>query len=217
MADAPEPIAVAEAVAEPLAEAAPVAVAEVEPIAEVAPIAVAEAIAEPSAEVESIGVAEVEAEPIAEEPIAVEEAVAEPDGGDATDAFATLVQALGDVALASGATRAAAVIGELIDHGHVSVSLLSEAATRTLVARGWASAASGTLTLSSATQSTLAAWRSVLRGESADFEACGDSTLDAWCAELLAAVSGTPERAGELRRALRAQGVAAFGLIAQAA
>ena len=202
MADAPEPIAVAEVVAEPLAEAAPVAVAEVEPIAEVAPIAVAEAIAEPSAEVEPIGVAE---------------AVAEPDEGDATDTFATLVQALGDVALASGATRAAAVIGELIDHGHVSVSLLSEAATRTLVARGWASAASGTLTLSSATQSTLAAWRSVLRGESADFEACGDSTLDAWCAELLAAVSGTPERAGELRRALRAQGVAAFGLIAQAA
>ncbi len=142
------------------------------------------------------------------------EAVAE---GPAEDAFATLLGALSEVALAQGATRAAAVIGELLEGGRVASSLLSDAAVASLVARRFATQASGTVTLSAATQAARDAWRSVVRGESADLDACGDSTLDAWCAELLAATAGTPERAGELRRALRAQGVAAFGLIAQAA
>jgi hypothetical protein len=62
-----------------------------------------------------------------------------------------------------------------------------------------------------------AAWRAILRGESEDFSACGASTLDEWSSKLLAAALGEPARADGLRRELRERGVAAFGLVVEAA
>lgn len=57
------------------------------------------------------------------------------------------------------------------------------------------------------------AWRDVLSGSSGNLAACGASTLDEWAASLLAALLGRPAtRSDELKRALRAQGVAAFGM-----
>jgi hypothetical protein len=62
-----------------------------------------------------------------------------------------------------------------------------------------------------------AAWQAILRGESENFAACGASTLDEWCSMLVAAALGEPTRADSLRRELRRRGVAAFGLIVEAA
>ena len=61
------------------------------------------------------------------------------------------------------------------------------------------------------------AWQGILRGESEDFGACGGAMLDEWCAALIAGVLGQSVRADGLKRELRRRGVAAFGLVEQAA
>jgi hypothetical protein len=61
------------------------------------------------------------------------------------------------------------------------------------------------------------AWQGILRGESEDYSACGNAMLDEWCATLLAHVLAAPARADGLKRDLRRHGVAAFGLVEQAA
>jgi hypothetical protein len=61
------------------------------------------------------------------------------------------------------------------------------------------------------------AWQGILRGESEDFGACGTGMLDEWCAGLIAGVIGQNVRADGLKRELRRRGVAAFGLVEQAA
>jgi hypothetical protein len=55
------------------------------------------------------------------------------------------------------------------------------------------------------------AWRAMLRGESDDFP--GTAPLDEWAADTLARLMGAPSRAAQLRRELRARGVAAFGIV----
>ena len=61
------------------------------------------------------------------------------------------------------------------------------------------------------------AWRAILRGESDDFAACGPKSLDEWASEALAHFLNAPTKAGALRRELRARGVAAYGLVMEAA
>jgi hypothetical protein len=61
------------------------------------------------------------------------------------------------------------------------------------------------------------AWGGILRSESDDFAAAGGAMLDEWCASVIAMVLGQPMRADGLKRELRRRGVAAFGLIDQAA
>jgi hypothetical protein len=61
------------------------------------------------------------------------------------------------------------------------------------------------------------AWQGILRGESEDFGACGGAMLDEWCAALIADILGQNVRADGLKRELRRRGVAAFGLVEQAA
>ena len=61
------------------------------------------------------------------------------------------------------------------------------------------------------------AWQGILRGESEDFAACGVSMLDEWSALLIATLMGSPGRSDTLKRDLRRHGVAAFGLVDQAA
>jgi hypothetical protein len=60
-------------------------------------------------------------------------------------------------------------------------------------------------------------WQSILRGQSEDFGACGSTPLDEWAADVVARVLGNPARAEGIRRELRRRGVAAFGLVADAA
>jgi len=59
------------------------------------------------------------------------------------------------------------------------------------------------------------AWQGILRGKSEDFTMC--TALDEWAADVVARVMGTPIRAEGIRRELRRRGVAAFGLVADAA
>lgn len=74
----------------------------------------------------------------------------------------------------------------------------------------------GEAEIAAQTRALLAGWRSALDG-SGDLAACGDTTLDGLCAELLAGIEGRPGARDELRRALRTRGVAAFGLLSLAA
>jgi len=61
--------------------------------------------------------------------------------------------------------------------------------------------------------STSTAWQSVLRGESGDLSACGESTLDNWTADLIARLVANPDQAPTIRRDLRRRGIAAFGML----
>src|SRR6185295_5159534 len=113
------------------------------------------------------------------------------------------------------ATRAAAAVTALCEHGRLAAGALDDGALRTMVARRLL-APSGT----HATAELLAAldaWRGVLNGTASDLSACGAATLDSWAAELVAAALDMPSGAvNEVRRDLRRAGVAAFGLLAVA-
>jgi hypothetical protein len=60
------------------------------------------------------------------------------------------------------------------------------------------------------------AWRGILCGESEDFSLCS-TPLDEWASSVLARILSAPHKAAQLRRELRAHGVAAFGLVEVAA
>lgn len=61
------------------------------------------------------------------------------------------------------------------------------------------------------------AWQTVLRGECDDFDTCGGAMLDDWASALIARVLGQPGRTDGIKRELRKKGVAAFGIVEQAA
>jgi len=63
----------------------------------------------------------------------------------------------------------------------------------------------------------VAEWRRVLAGEGGDFSKCGSRTFDEWSADFLARLLGAPARLDWLKRELRQRGVAAFGLVENAA
>lgn len=141
------------------------------------------------------------------------EAVTEP--AQPSEPFAAFISVLARIALARGATRAAAGLTALCEHGRVTPGALDDASLRALIARRVV-ASSGTHTTAEF-RATLDAWRSVLEGRASDLSACGASTLDAWAAELLAAALNAPSGdVPALRRELRGAGVAAFGLLAVA-
>lgn len=134
------------------------------------------------------------------------------------DAFAELVQAISRAALGRGATRAAAAAAILFFDARLDDAALDAAARAALVTRGVAALQGERLSAAPAFVATLQAWRRVLSGASDDLSECGARTLDEWAARVLGALIGAPEsQERELRRELRRQGVAAFGMMAQAA
>src|SRR5690606_194433 len=116
------------------------------------------------------------------------------------------------VALARGATRAAAAVVALFEHGRVAPEALDAGTLAVLVERGVLAGRSGRVT--PAFEAAVSAWRGVLEGTAADLSGCGSLTLDVWAAEVLSALLNAPASQAELRRDLRRQGVAAFGLLA---
>jgi len=108
-------------------------------------------------------------------------------------AFESLVRALTRVALERGATRVAALLPELIAGGRFPTGIEDSGRARALVAGA-------------------AAWRDLLEGTASDLASCGELSLDAWAAELLAVLLDAPSEREVLRRALRGHGVAAFGM-----
>ncbi len=203
----------------PAAVAAP---AEFEPVAlpaEPDPVQL-EAAPETSqleAALEAPAAGQLEAEP--EAPVDEQPAGEPPvDQQPAEDQFAVFLSALVRVAMDAGATRIAAALPAFIEQGLMPSDGLAPGVVQALTARGFAEVRTGGLAISAACAETAQAWRRVLSGESDDLSACGTSTLDAWAAELLAAaLDASPDSVKKLRRELRRQGVAAFGIIAQAA
>jgi hypothetical protein len=129
------------------------------------------------------------------------------------DPFAAFAGALVDVALAAGATRAAALLPSLLDGTARDFSGFSDAVRASLVSSGLVSDENGAIRPSDAFASTSNAWRMVLRGQSDDFSACGATTLDGWAGEILKAFDVGRDGKTDVRRELRKRGVAAFGMI----
>ena len=138
-----------------------------------------------------------------------------PEPAPALDGFSSFVCALVDVAHAHGATRAAACLPSLLGAAALRAGSLGAELEKTLAERGILAAGGRK---SDAFEQTSSAWRRVLTGETDDLSCCGTTTLDRFGAELLSALLGLPKsRVEELRRELRRRGVAAFGVIANAA
>jgi hypothetical protein len=116
----------------------------------------------------------------------------------AADPFALLVSVVEDVARKAGADDLAmASLACLLGRTRLDASA-PDATTHVLRAQALA-------------------WQGILRSESDDFGACGGAMLDEWCAALIATALGPTARADMLKRELRRRGVAAFGLVEQAA
>jgi hypothetical protein len=125
-------------------------------------------------------------------------AIAIEDMPSSADPFAMLVSVVEDVAHSAGADDIAmASLACLLGRTRLDAST-PDATTHVLRAQALA-------------------WQGILRSESDDFGACGAAMLDEWCAALIAAVLGPTARADMLKRELRRRGVAAFGLVEQAA
>ncbi len=147
-------------------------------------------------------------------PGAAPSAVSERQPADKFDAF---VQAMVRVAMAEGGSRAALLLPRLLE-GRGLDSALEETTQATLLSRGVCAKRGGKLVQSGEFSRVSGAWRAILRGTLGDFSQCGPCTLDEWGARILTAVLSAPlERMPEIRRALRRQGVAAFGMAVQAA
>ncbi len=137
------------------------------------------------------------------------------DSGDAGDGYLRWVDAVVETALGLGATRAAAVARQvlLLDDG----AALPDEGTEGLVAAGLAVKDGSRVRLAADARGVASAWRALLRGETDDFAACGDDTLDGWTTSVLTALLGECAPGDVVRRELRARGVAAFGMLHAAA
>jgi hypothetical protein len=203
-------------VVETPADPAPIAVSAPEP-AIPAPVAVpAPAPAVPAPVTASVPAPSDAVAPPASPPVAarpplpgVRNAPALPEGP-----FERFVGTVARVAMNRGATRAASAVTSLLALGRLAREGLDPALLDGLI-RGRILAPGGQVTPEFA--AATAAWRAVLEGTGGDLAGCGNSTLDAWAAELLAAVMNAPRaEMAELKRELRRSGVAAFGLLAVA-
>jgi hypothetical protein len=129
--------------------------------------------------------------------LAFDDAIDESIVDEPADPFATLVSVVEDVARNAGADDGAmATLARLLGRSRLEAD---------------DDATSGAL------RAQALAWQGILRSESDDFDACGGAMLDEWCGALIATVIGRTARADVLKRELRRSGVAAFGLVEQAA
>lgn len=132
-----------------------------------------------------------------------------------TSAFEAFVVAMVRVAMEEGASRAASLLPSLLGTTAFEALPSGHPLRECLVKQGVLSGATGRLAPSF---SRLAAgWWGLLEGVSGDVAALGNSTLDGFGADLLAAlVPGATGGRERLRRALRKHGVAAFGMLVAA-
>jgi hypothetical protein len=232
VADAAEDVAeevMAETQAVPDEQAEPEAIAEpgAEALAEIEPKTIAELDAfDPGPDAPHGENDEHDAIEIVDE-LCFDTAIDESDGAPSVpapaveDPFARLVHALESVAIAHGAGEESiicmrALFGVTRSDGMAPGERATEALLAAGIIRESAQEGRG-LVRSGAFTAQVVAWQGILRGESEDFAACGGAALDEWAAGALARVLGSPSKAEGLRRELRARGVAAFGLLADAA
>ena len=140
-------------------------------------------------------------------------------GPEITNYFALYLTTLEDVARAHGVhDDVVRAIPGILGAERLEVRSMEEALVEGLVARGLLSRGeSGFVVRNDAVVRTATAWRGALDGAEPDFSACGTAMFDEWSADLVARLAGTPQKTESLRRELRARGVAAFGLLVEAA
>jgi hypothetical protein len=140
-------------------------------------------------------------------------------GPEITNYFAIFLTTLAEVALAHGVhDELVAAIPGILGAERLDVRSLDEALVEGLVTRGLLTRGeSGLVVRSDTVVRTAAAWRGALDGAEPDFSACGTAMFDEWSADLVARLAGTPQKVEILRRELRGRGVAAFGLLVEAA
>ena len=150
--------------------------------------------------------------------------IAEPEtpplpGPEITNYFAIYLTTLEEIARAHGVhediIRAIpGILGaERLEVRSMDEALIAGLVTGGLLTRG----ESGFVVRNDALVRTAAAWRGALDGAEPDFSACGTAMFDEWSADLVARLAGTPQKTEILRRELRSRGVAAFGLLVEAA
>jgi hypothetical protein len=154
----------------------------------------------------------VEAEVEVQGQVAVD--VAEPIEARSDDAFGRLIESIVRV---SEVNVAVDVIIELFSGRPVPATLVGDCAGGLegagLVVRDDTQA----IVLADGTKRAAKEWALIVRDEGGDFEACGGKTLDEFAAEIAAALTGDRSKFDTLRRSLRARGVAAYGLVCDAA
>ena len=126
--------------------------------------------------------------------------------------FERFLNAMVRVALSQSATHVAAELPLILRDGRLRPSTLGADAENALKRAGYLSPEGSAA--SDAFVAAQSAWRDVLSGSSTNLSACGAHTLDEWAALLLVALLGKPSsvRTDELKKALRREGVAAFGM-----
>jgi hypothetical protein len=134
------------------------------------------------------------------------------------DPFVTLVRVLEQVLTSQGGGESAITgVRALLGRERLEGVSLDERACDALVEGGLATRNARGLARTEAFVGQVLGWQGILRGESGDFGPCGSRPLDEWAADVVARVLGAPARAEGIRRDLRRCGVAAFGLVAEAA
>ncbi len=135
----------------------------------------------------------------------------------AEDAFQLFVRTLVEVSLAAGApARVVALLPAMLGAARLDVQALEAPTLDALVAASLlARTETGAITRSESLVATAQAWRGTLLGEGTVLSV--SSTLDEWSAHIVATLAAVPERKEALRRELRTRGIAAFGMIVDAA
>jgi hypothetical protein len=134
------------------------------------------------------------------------------------DLFQVFARTLIEVSLAAGAPgRVVEMLPAMLGIARLDANVLGADTVEALVAADMlARSESGAVTRSDTFVATAQAWRATILGEEADFSAC-TSTLDEWSATLVATLANMPQQRESFRRDLRSRGVAAFGLLVEAA
>jgi hypothetical protein len=141
-----------------------------------------------------------------------------PEAETVEDPFRLFVGLLEDVARRSGATEPmVASVRALLGIQRMNEAEPPEASVEALMQGMQVERTPRGIERTEAFARRVLAWQGILRAESEDFEACGPTPLDEWAADIVARVLASPAAAAGLRRELRRGGVAAFGLVAQAA
>jgi hypothetical protein len=139
----------------------------------------------------------------------------------ASDPFTRLVSSLEEVVRGLGAgDEGIACLAALFGQTRLDGFNPGERAAEALVAAGVVARGARGFSRSQTFTATVLAWQGILRGESEDFSLPDGGALeplDEWAADLLARIVGLPGREEGIRRDLRRRGIAAFGLVAEAA
>jgi hypothetical protein len=141
-----------------------------------------------------------------------------PSPPDMEDAFATFTRILEDALMAAGGSpQGALLLRALLGELRLEGRSVPRAAEEALIAGKHATMGIRGLTRTPELVARVVAWQSFLRGETDEVGASVTQMLDEWAADLVSRVMGEPGRAPAVKRELRSRGVAAFGLVADAA